>query len=61
MTPISAEAARDFTRQLAGMYARYPESLEWKRGVAEMAESMDTYLTALIDDPEQDAQVRDAA
>lgn len=42
---ISAESAKAFTRQLAGMYAHFPESLEYKRGVAEMAESLDLYLS----------------
>ena len=54
MTPISAELALDFLKQLGAMHLRYPESADYRRGAVDVTNSMALYLEALIDDPDTD-------
>lgn len=54
MTAISAELAREFLCQLAAMKVKGPESVDYKRGAVDLADSFALYLEALIDDPDTD-------
>lgn len=61
MTAISAELALDFLKQLAAMHLRYPESTDYRRGAVDLTNSFALYLEALIDDPEGDRLMEEAA
>ncbi len=60
MTAINAELARDFLCQLAAMKVKGPESVDYKRGAVDLADSFALYLEALMDAPEDD-RVMEAA
>jgi hypothetical protein len=61
-TLISAEAAREFLRQMVKAHVASDwEHPEYRRGAASLGETFDAYLSILIDDPTTDLEVRDAA